>query len=378
MTTRRSKDDSIFNQSRFASSPEFERGLIANLVAKRCALVDSRADRELIWFVQYLSHQEGGLKQLVQRLLAEFPLHFQTRQMADMKLRPENICGADQVREIRRGFAFAGFASFPLRGEHYFNGKYFPLTNDAGQYDELEWEEVLSVSRQHPATYPAAIFFNKCRIAAAANLVRWLEEMCLDPATDLAGPWYFPGLVSLLREFQVQQTTALSAATFITSLGRKVYDTLDYTAYCRGLTLLQGDSRRGKSFAARAWCAQHPGKARFVEVPPGNDDAAFFRALARSLGLGNFLNYKVVQIRERVESVLLTGDILLCLDEAQRLWPQCNLRYKSARPNQLDHDDGQCRRPHLYGFHTPIFCFSESRRKNRLEFRPTYWAHQSL
>src|SRR5208282_5042242 len=94
----------------------------------------------------------------------------------------------------------------------------------------------------------------------------------------------------------------------------------------RGLTLMQGEARLGKSFAASFWCGQHPGVARFVEVPTSNDEASFFRALARGLGLGNFLNYKVVQIRERVESVLLTTDILLVLDESQRLWPQRNLR----------------------------------------------------
>jgi hypothetical protein len=72
---------------------------------------------------------------------------------------------------------------------------------------------------------------------------------------------------------------------------------------------------------------QHPGHARFIEVPPGNDDTSFFRALARGLGLGNFLKYKTGDIRERVESVLLTGDLILVLDEAQRLWPQMNQRY---------------------------------------------------
>jgi len=61
-------------------------------------------------------------------------------------------------------------------------------------------------------------------------------------------------------------------------------------------------------------------------VPSGNDEVTFFRDLARGLGLGNFLNYKVVQIRERVEYVLRTGDIILVLDEAQRLWPQNNFR----------------------------------------------------
>ena len=49
--------------------------------------------------------------------------------------------------------------------------------------------------------------------------------------------------------------------------------------------------------------------------------------MARGLGIGNFLRYKVTEIRERVESVLLAGDLLLVLDEAHRLWPQRNLRY---------------------------------------------------
>jgi hypothetical protein len=133
-------------------------------------------------------------------------------------------------------------------------------------------------------------------------------------------------LITSLREFQADFIKAKSGNAFTTALGGKVFEVLDYTAYCRGLTLIQGEARLGKSHAARAWCDQHPGSARFVEVPSGNDDVTFFRDLARGLGLGNFLNYKVVQIRERVEQVLRTGNIVLVLDEAQRLWPQTNFR----------------------------------------------------
>lgn len=64
-----------------------------------------------------------------------------------------------------------------------------------------------------------------------------------------------------------------------------------------------------------------------MEVATGNDDGGFFRGLGRGLGLGNLSQYKVTDLRERVESVLLAGDLLLILDEAQRLWPQRNLRY---------------------------------------------------
>jgi hypothetical protein len=49
------------------------------------------------------------------------------------------------------------------------------------------------------------------------------------------------------------------------------------------MTLVVGNTRRGKSFSARSWCEQHPGKARFIEVPTGNDETSFYRAIARGL-----------------------------------------------------------------------------------------------
>ena len=46
-------------QERFASS--FNRGLLANLVAKRVSIVSSPEERELIWFLQRMSWSEEGL-----------------------------------------------------------------------------------------------------------------------------------------------------------------------------------------------------------------------------------------------------------------------------------------------------------------------------
>jgi hypothetical protein len=56
--------DRPLRQERYCSSPELERGLLANLVAKRCEVLADREDRELIWFLQYLSHGNGGLKKV--------------------------------------------------------------------------------------------------------------------------------------------------------------------------------------------------------------------------------------------------------------------------------------------------------------------------
>jgi hypothetical protein len=214
------------------------------------------------------------------------------------------------------------------------------VTNRQAELDAAEAQE-REAANKHPVSYPVETFRALCRAAARdifdgdlSPLEKELCELCLKPGRDLsaASPWYFSDLVNVLRELHRQWNEEKSKVA-VTTLGKKVYAALDYCEASHSLVLLEGNARLGKSFAARQWCEQHPGKARFVEVPPGNDDASFFRALARGLGLGNFLNYKVVEIRPRVESVLLAGDILLVLDEGQRLFPQRNLR--CAFPNRM-------------------------------------------
>jgi hypothetical protein len=332
-STRKAKDASIFHQSRYASSPEFERGLIANLVAKRCALLDAKADRELIWFLQYLSHRPGGMAAVAKDLIAKYPERLQTQAMADAGARPGKLLDAEQVRKIRRQMPEDIAADLILKGEiQCLDGTFVaakPLDEKADSWmpERGNTPQEIADANQHPEDYPAEWISRICRHDRADDLEKYLCKICLDPAVDLAdSPWFFYNLTNTLREYLADFISSKSAGVFTTALGQKVFEVLDYTAFCRGLTLIEGGARLGKSHAGRAWCEQHPGSARFVEVPSGNDDATFFRDLARGLGLGNFLNYKVVQIRERVESVLLTGDILLVMDEAQRLWPQKNLR----------------------------------------------------
>lgn len=54
--TRRAKPGDPLSQERYASS--FQVGLLANLVAKRCAKLRDRTTRDLIWFIQSLSWRE--------------------------------------------------------------------------------------------------------------------------------------------------------------------------------------------------------------------------------------------------------------------------------------------------------------------------------
>jgi hypothetical protein len=319
--TRHAKDASRFHQNRYASSAEFERGLLANLVAKRCALIDCPLTREAIWFIQYLSHQNGGTAKLAKDLIEKYPHEIQTKEMAELKLKPGQFCNSDKVKKIRAGLPHEEAMGFMLKGEVWNN-----LLNEILPDRQRDAKEMVEANKK-PTSYPAKNFFDLCLFNAQRYLEKALTEICLNPESDtVTGPWYFPNLFAVLRQYQAEHQKS-KAPAFTTSLGANVSGVLDYTSFTYGLTLMEGEARTGKSFAARVWCEQRPGEARFAEVPSGNDEAGFFRALARALGLGNFLSYKACEIRERVESVLLTRDLLLVLDEAQRLWPQRNLRY---------------------------------------------------
>jgi hypothetical protein len=367
-STRHATTNGPLRQERFASSPEFERGLMANLVARRCSVLDDPADRELIWALQYLSHQAGGLKAVADDLLEKFGDCVGTKAMASIGKRAGQAYTADEVREVRKQIPAQLRYSFKLRGETeqqlreiaplYFerDAELRELAEEAllnAEGDDWLWdpklreakrqaERALEIAKaaKHPTTYPVAAFLKICRdpaeIGAAHDrtqstegLEDQLRRLCLDPAFSFqdGAPWYFARLITTLRDYIKQRTETRASGIVVTTLGEKVHETLDYTQQSQTMTLVEGGARIGKSFAARSWCEQHPGQARFVEVPPGNDDIAFYRALARGLGLGNFTKYKAAEIRDRVENVLLTGDLLLCLDEAHRLWPQTGFRY---------------------------------------------------
>jgi hypothetical protein len=383
-STRTAKDDSVYHQERYASSPEFERGLNASRVAARCDSLKPKADRNLIWGLHYLSHQPGGLTSVAETLVSKHADLFGTKQMVKIGKRAGQNYTAEEVRKIRQEMPPILAQRFPLRGETEsemkqtcgckfsrfssrldqqakISRRLMELAEDAPvnhtvdsierMFLDVEFEEAEAREREesgkNPTSYPVNDFLKLCHEKALTQpweansrpdtLDNLLRELCLNPGVPLHSdpPWYFFNLDTALERHMEEWIAQRTAGVVVTALGKEVHEMLNYTLDSGLMTLLEGDARTGKSFAARSWCEQHPGQARFVEVPPGNDDASFFRALARGLGLGNFLNYKVGEIKPRVESVLLTGDILLVLDESQRLWPQMNLRY--GAPKRIDY-----------------------------------------
>jgi AAA domain len=327
--TRHATQSTVFRQEKFASSQEFERGLMANLVVKRCSVLERAEDRELIWFIQLLSHQPGGLKKLAADLMAQFPERIAADSMRKYGTKTGQIYSAEQVRIVRD--EISGHA-FPLKGEIDLDGLGMAIFLDDNHEQQIRARQE---ARFHPTKYPAEVFVKCCREAAAAGLEKHLKELCLDPAMPAAdgAPWYFPTLVSTLREFMAAWI-AERAPAVITSIGEKVADALDYAMESRRMVIVDGLPRRGKTYAAKSWYCLHPGSARYIECPCGNDDFSFFREIALSLGVSVNLKSKAQELRGRVEETLRGGDLALVIDQAHWLWPQSH--YRNTTPSRIN------------------------------------------
>jgi len=264
-STRNAVDPAELRQERFASSSEL-RGdfLLGNLVAKRCSLLNDPEKRRLCWFVQDMSTRQGVL------------MHPTCNQ----------------------------FPAWP-----------FPNVGDLGASGlELLASEILFRSGEEATP-------QRLRIVKD-----WLARLALEPtlaAFDVAGP------IVGLRDPLGTLTTIMEdlnamplgrAADTLTK--KKVFDLLDYCLESRGLVLATGTYRVGKSFSAQAWAQSHLGVARYVQLTSARDDEAFFRQIARSIGVACSLKRKAAEIRERVEATLQHQQIMLIFDEGQFVLPQ--------------------------------------------------------
>src|SRR5215831_4256554 len=89
--TRRALPYGPLRQERYCSSPQLERGLMANLVAKRSEVILDKTDREMIWFLQYLSHLKGGLNKVAMDLKG----NWSEQLLVEICLNPKLRVGAD-------------------------------------------------------------------------------------------------------------------------------------------------------------------------------------------------------------------------------------------------------------------------------------------
>ncbi len=184
-----------------------------------------------------------------------------------------------------------------------------------------------------PAEERAIIWFLQSLSWAEGGLtqipVKDLERYCLDPKATLTVE-----AANAVRMFRAHWIAERSRGCVQTAIGKRIAEALDYTRSARTISIIDGPSRTGKSFEARAWCEQSAGMARYIEVPCSSDDMTFLRRVAEALGVNTHLKAKAWELRARIEYVLQGGDLMLVLDEAHYVWPQGRLR--NAVPSRVN------------------------------------------
>jgi hypothetical protein len=315
-TTRHAENESPLRQERYASDPAFGDHLKASAVARKCSLMMDPEHREICLYLQYASMQSGGLPALVDDFLKRYGDRVGSRTVR--KNAGSVLFSAATVRAVREELNCHD--EFLLQGETSLLYEFFS-SSDGNETHKIN-------SLRLPNEYPAAAFFDWCGCRAADDLENWLRDLCLNPATSLDNPpsWFCDLERSLLDYIADRRTDGLFGK-IVTSIGSQINDALDYAWDERCMVLINGVSRMGKTFQVQQWCRTYPGRVRYVQVPSGNDDISFFRAVARALGTASGSAMKTTQIKRQIEDAIQDSGIMIVLDEAHYLFPQ----YKDVR-----------------------------------------------
>lgn len=233
---------------------------------------------ELLWFLQYVSTEAGGLSE------------------------------------------FAG--AFLKR----FEGRFEPVERNEVYFDD-DGEDGFGSMAHRPRPYSAA----ECLSRAKSCLPRLLADMCIVKDASLSGPWFCRRLIPQLLEmmdFHRDQVLSRIADTAIT---REMFHLLDFSRKKRVPVAIVGHSRFGKTTATQAWCESRPGLARLVTVPPSNRERDFVVAYADAFGISHTASTTLVELRDQVEYVLKYSQLYLAHDESHFLIEGTRIRVTSSR-----------------------------------------------
>lgn len=348
MNTRRVEDGQRRRQNGWASASEYDvlRGLNGTAVAFKAALQDGAEKRELLYALQAFSLRDGGVKRIARELLEMCPERIGTPTMHKIGCKAGKRLTDDQSDAIS-GELFNDHAERALRAA---------IRHEAEAKDIRTAEEWIEVCRDQAESSMADFIEELCcdpkmEVAAqseAARSYRKVVNIVLDDARDLmesnprmakdrpdlestlnkardfrfAELPYFHDVLGALQEYVRRHSEQVRRNHVETSIGKIVFEALDYVVATGRSALVEGNSGFGKTTAAKAWCEMHPGQARYVQLSGITARTVFFRKLAKALGVASGGGMSSGKVQARVEDFLQRTKLMLVIDEGQYLWPQ--------------------------------------------------------
>ena len=111
------------------------------------------------------------------------------------------------------------------------------------KYDAQKKEEAAG----YPLGYPVEQFLKACHSETKLSLEEYLPRLCLDPGITLkSGPWYYVALIDDLKTHLSQQITEQTSGLVVTDIGKRIVETLRYTAKARASRSLRAMRESGR------------------------------------------------------------------------------------------------------------------------------------
>lgn len=285
---------------------------------------------EMLWFLQFISMQPGGLVKFCAALIQELPERFGTQTMRSAK--PGEYAIESKVAiwsEIPRRYLPPDAPSLSSHhGSEDWEAREI-LQESFGDYKPDARDQKLIEKFLRPWT--AAAFRKLCCDAALDALPGYLEAICTEGdkgftkkhrsafGSDL---WFVDDPIAAVIEMMDRHASNVSKRLAMTVVTKKVFDALDYALQEKAMVRIEGDSRFGKTESVKAWCEMRPGLARLVSVPSSNSIADLHRRIAEALGIDVSYGSRKQGVKERIEYVLQHSGMFIVLDEAAFLVPQ--------------------------------------------------------
>lgn len=351
-STRRVHDGERRRQNGWASATEYDvlRGLNGTAVAFKAALQDDPEKRQLLYFLQALSLRDGGTKRIARELVEMFPGRIGTPTMIRTGCKPGKRLTKEQYAAIRD----------ELYGRDY-----------SEEWDQMLGREPEVKKHETPPENAAQELCAECR-ERCGNLGDFIEELCCDPKLEVvthgeacrsyrgivgivlddvrhamennpgianerphlqtaldkkndfrfAEVSYFENVLGALVEFQKRYTENAVANYVETSIGKIVFEAVDYALDTGRSALIEGNSGFGKTTALKAKVNMHLGQMRYHQLTGITTRTNFFRGLAKTLGVAGGGGMSSGKVQARVEEFLKRTKLMLVIDEGQYLWPQ--------------------------------------------------------
>jgi DNA transposition AAA+ family ATPase len=340
-STRHAEDEAPLSQERYMSSPEYRelRGISGNAVAAKAALLGHPAKRSLLFFLQALSLQPGGLQKFTREFLAMFADRIGTPTMHRVGMKPGQKYDWQTARAVENELCEGSDELLAARLDKLDGPKARPINDEPRSKKSRPVEELLDKCHGQLAKLPGFIIelcINpRLRFAVPGETEAAMERERITleeqfEGTGIYRTWaesyynstslgWFKDVIGALFEYK-RRYEAEGRKNFVTTeVAALVFETLDVCLATGKMVVIQGESRIGKTTAAEAWCQQHLGEARFVSLNGIRNYTGVFRAIAKALGLASSYAHTTTKVQARIEDMLQRSRLVLVLDEAHFL-----------------------------------------------------------